>query len=93
MSPEELLPEVVDRETFVAFVKALANERDDAARMEKDDPQRYCVDGAHDWKNADIASYLHACLDYFTEKPFHEPELGPTWRMLADFLYFGKIIE
>lgn len=91
--PEELLDAVTDRDTFVAFVSALAAEREEATAIEQANPKAYCVDGALGWKNGDIASYLGACLDYFTEKPFHKPERGPSWRMLAEFLYQGKIIE
>lgn len=51
------------------------------------------MDGAHDWKNADISAFLYAALVYFDDKPFHQPEAEPSWRMFAEFLYFGKIIE
>jgi len=94
MKPEELLDKVHSRKTFIAFVEALAAEREDAERLERENPQRaIIVDGAHDWKNADIASFLYASLDYFQEKPFHKPEREPSWRMFAEFLYFGKVIE
>ena len=93
MTPAEMLSKVVDRESFIAFVKALATEREEAAEIERQHPKRYMVDGAHNWKNADIASFLWAALDYFQEKPFHKPEPQPSWRMFADFLFCGKIIE
>jgi hypothetical protein len=93
MRPEELLDKVRDRQSFVAFVEALAAEREDAQRIEREDPQAYMVDGAHRWKNAEIGAFLYAALDYFSEKPSHKPEDEPSWRMFAEFLYFGKIIE
>ena len=93
MTSELLLQNVRDRETFVAFVRALAAEREEAEKLEKENPQAYMVDGAHNWKNADIASYLYAALDYFEEKPLHRPECEPSWHMFAAFLYCGKIIE
>jgi hypothetical protein len=93
VKPDDLIDEVRDRDSFIAFVNALAKEREDAARIERENPDVYVVDGAHDWKNADIASYLFACLDYFTEKPFHTPDAEPNWRMFAEFLWCGKIIE
>jgi hypothetical protein len=92
-SPEELLQRVTDRDSFIAFVKALADERAEAAEVERADPQRYTLDGAHDWKNGDIEGFLYAALDYFSPKPFHRPETEPSWRMFADFLWCGKIIE
>jgi hypothetical protein len=48
MKPEELLDKVVDRESFIAFVKALASEREAAERLEKAQPTRYSLGGAHD---------------------------------------------
>ena len=93
MIPEELLDHVRDRDSFIAFVRALALEREEAEQIERDDPETYSVDGANNWKNGDIASYLFAALDYFTDKPLHTPESEPSWGMFAEFLYFGKIIE
>ena len=93
MTLHERLDHVRDRDTFIAFVQALANERESAAEIERAEPDRYCIDGAYGWKNADIASYLYACLDYFEEKPFHKPDVEPNWRMFAEFLWCGKIIE
>jgi hypothetical protein len=93
MSLYELRQGVTSCETFIEFVRALAAEREAAEKIERDSPSIYIVDGALNWKNADIASFLYACLDYFDDKPFHRPEQDPSWRMFADFLYFGKIIE
>lgn len=93
MKPEELLDQVNDKNSFIAFVEALADEREEAQALEKAEPKRYCLDGAHNWKNADIASFLAAGLAYFDEKPFHKPEEHPSWRMFAEFLYCGKIYE
>jgi hypothetical protein len=93
MRCEELLDRVHDRDSFVAFVRALAKEREEAEEIERANPQTYMVDGAYNWKNAHIASFLYAALDYFRDKPFSKPESEPSWRMFADFLYCGKIIE
>jgi hypothetical protein len=89
----ELLEKVCDQPSFIAFVRELADEREAAAEIERAYPERYMVDGAHDWKNADIESFLYAALDYFEDKPFHKPEAAPSWRMFAEFLWCGKIIE
>jgi len=93
MSPEELLDNVTDRASFIAFVRALAAERREAERMESEEPVRYQLGGAINWQNGDIASFLEAALVYFDEKPLHQPEAAPSWKMFADFLYCGKIIE
>ncbi len=71
----------------------MADEREKAEQMERDDPVKFQLGGAMNWQNGDISAFLHAALDYFAEKPFHQPEGMPSWKMFAEFLYFGKIIE
>lgn len=93
MTPEELLDRVCDKESFVQFVRALADERVAAREEECSKGDTFYVDGALGWKNADISSFLSAALEYFEVRPFHKPESSPSWRMLAEFLYFGKIYE
>jgi hypothetical protein len=93
MSPEELLDQVQDQESFVRFVTALTEERAEAAAEENANPMRYIVDGTRNWKNAEISTFLYSSLEYFEERPFHRPEKKPSWRMFAEFLYFGKIYE
>lgn len=93
MALNQLLEDVRDRDTFIEFVRALADEREQASLIERADPALHLLDGAHDWKNAGIDSFLYAALSYFDEKPLHKPEVEPSWRMFADFLYCGKIIE
>ena len=92
-SPEELLARVVDCKSFMEFVTALAEEREEAERMERDESTRFQLGGAHNWQNGSISSFLYASLAYFDAKPFHEPETVPSWRMLAEILYYGKIYE
>nr|WP_255712954.1 hypothetical protein [Rhodopirellula sp. JC740] len=92
--PEDLLDTVCDRESFIAFVEALASERERAQQIEREHPNRYVVDGALGWMNGDIQSYLYASLDYFAEGPLKDPPATePSWKMLAEFLWCGKIIE
>lgn len=89
-SLEHLLDEVDSRDAFIAFAEALAKEREAAARLERAEPRRYSIDGALDWKNGDIASFIYAGLTRFQHSRDDEQ---PTWRMFAEFLYHGKIIE
>jgi hypothetical protein len=93
VTPEELLDQVTDRDSFIAFVEALASEREHAEQLEREQPQRYCLGGADGWENASISSFLGSSLAYFSPGQFHTPESEPSWRMFADFLYFGKIYE
>lgn len=92
-SPEELLDRVVDRDSFITFVTALAEEREEAEQMERDEPVRYQSGGAHNWQNRCISSFLYATLEYFEPKPFHVPEDAPSWKMIAHILFYGKIWE
>jgi hypothetical protein len=93
MSTGDYLEGVRDRDTFIAFVEALAAERRKAERLEAAEPARHQLGGAFGWQNADIATFLEAALDYFTPSQFHKPETVPSWRMFAEFLWCGKIIE
>jgi hypothetical protein len=92
-SPEELLEQVTDRDSFIAFVESLAAEREDAAGLERDNPKTYVLDGAHNWKNGDIEGFLYGALQYFDEGPLHKPESEPSWRVFAEILWCGKIME
>jgi hypothetical protein len=92
-TPEEVLERVTDRDSFIAFVEALAAERSDAAAIERANPQTYMVDGAHGWKNGDIDGFLYAALRYFEPGPDDRPESEPSWRVFAEILWCGKIIE
>ena len=94
MTVFEHLENVKDKETFIAFVRALAEEREQAQELERENPVRYQLGGALDWQNGDIASYLWAALQYFEPAPYREPvKEEPTWKGFAKFLYMGKIYE
>ena len=86
-----LLERVVDRDSLIVFVDALAAERADAASLESDEPLRYSLGGANDWANADIPSFLDGACEYLR----HHVSDGetPTWRTIAEFLWCGKIME
>lgn len=89
-SLETLLDEVDSRDSFIAFARALARERERAAALEMQYPVRHRVDGALGWKNAGIASFVYAGLSAFEEMP---DAAQPTWASIAEFLYRGKIVE
>ncbi len=92
--PESLLDSVRDQDTFIAFVEALADERDRAQEIERQNPDRYIVDGALGWMNGDIPAFLGAALEYFADGPRKERiPAEPNWKMFAEVLWCGKIIE
>ena len=88
-----LLEKVVDKQTFIEFVQALAEERERAQEIEHTHPNLYIMDGALGWKNGDISSFLSAALECFMAQPVSYSEQNPSWKMLAEFLHFGKIYE
>lgn len=71
------------------FVEALLTERQRAEKMERDDPMKYQLGGALNWQNGDISTFLEGALQYFKN---HDDQI-PSWKLLAEFLYFGKIYE
>ena len=92
--PDDLLDAVCDRDSFIAFVNALASERERAQEIEREHPERYVVDGALGWMNGDIQSFLYATLDYFADGPLKDPvPTDPSWKMMAEILWCGKIVE
>ena len=86
----ELLGQVKDRESFLAFAKALVEERELAEKMEIEAPEKYRLCGALGWENGSISSFLGAALAC-AEDGSHFEEA--SWRGFAEFLYCGKIYE
>jgi hypothetical protein len=62
----QLLEQVRDRESFLAFARALAAERERAEQLERAEPDRYQLGGALDWQNGSIASFIQAGLEHFS---------------------------
>ena len=91
-SVEEFLSEVHDYQSFRAFAVALADERDKAAKIERANPNDYRLDGALNWKNANVGSFISSGLVYLDEEN-RERNGDPSWQDFAHFLYMGKIWE
>jgi hypothetical protein len=86
----EALDAVKDRESFLAFVRALVADRQRAAESERDPKYNY---GGSGWEWSTIEDYLgmcHSCADSATGEWFG-PE--PSWHSFATFLWMGKIYE
>jgi hypothetical protein len=65
VSTDDLLERVTDKQTFIEFVQALADERERAQEIENNHSNVYIMDGALGWKNGDIPSFLCAALECF----------------------------
>jgi hypothetical protein len=90
MSPVDLIGRVRDRDSFLAFVSVLADERERAEQLERADPVRYQLGGALDWQNGSISTYLNAAVACFQAT---DSDDVPSWRLFAEFLYAGKVYE
>ncbi len=89
--PEHLLTKVQDKQSFIEFVTALAQESEHAIKQATHGHQ---LDADLGWKNVDVSNYLYAALDCFESRPLEDQSFdSPSWRMFAEFLYYGKIIE
>lgn len=92
---DELLGTVVDRESFLAFVKALVAARLDEVAKEKDNPSPPWSAGASGWEHGTIESYLDAAVAWVEDSQGTAWELPaePSWKSFAAFLYRGKSYE
>ena len=96
MDAFDLLENVVDRESFLAFVRALIADRRHDVRQRTERPIDAAGPGPNGWENDTIEDYLEsavACAEDSAGKPVHGPPQSPSWREFAEFLYGGKIYE
>jgi len=89
MNADELLDQVIDLKSFIAYAEALAEERREAERIEAGN-QYLCP--APGWNNMAISEFIDAGLSHFDPAPDGTVVECPTWKDLAMFLYYGKII-
>ena len=92
-TPEKLLEEVSDFESFIAFLNALIEDRADAEKLEAKEPARWAYGGAQGWQNADISAFMECGMQYFVRHKEEMKTRQPSWKDIAEFLYFGKIYE
>ena len=90
------LEAVVDRESFLTFVKALIADRKDGVAKEKISPSSPWSSGSNDWEHGTIEAYLEAAVACAEDSQRIGTEilnLAPSWKSFATFLYCGKIYE
>ncbi len=94
---DTLDPDAVhDRESFLAFVGALAADRRASAAAERVAPSKPYSPAAGGWENVTIEGFLEAALAWAESTGRGESQglpAAPTWRGFATFLYCGKIYE
>ncbi len=92
---DELLEAVVDRNSFLTFVKALVADRQDEIVKEKENPSSPWGPGANGWQHGTIEGYLEAAVSWMEDSQGTAWELPeePSWKSFATFLYRGKSYE
>jgi hypothetical protein len=81
---------VVDRETFLVFLRELARDREVAAAQERAHPSSPYGPDAGGWENRSIEAYLEACAAWATDQPVSS---SASWRAFAEVLLAGKFYE
>lgn len=87
---------VHDRESFLAFVWALAADRRASVAAEEASPSSPYGPQAGGWENITIEAFLEAAAAWAASSGMGERQglpPGPSWRAFANFLYCGKIYE
>ena len=109
MDVREALDTVVDEESFVRFLKALADDRADEVEKEKLSPSSGYASGANGWEHSTIEDFLEAVAAWAEVLPRKDSidlvvDRNPItipgytrpdnpWKRCADIIYAGKIYE
>jgi hypothetical protein len=96
MELREQLERVVDQESFLAFARALAQDRVSAAQAESKNPTPPYGPDAGGWENTSIEDFLESAIAWAESSGFGSKQglaSGGPWRKFAAFLYCGKIYE
>ena len=94
--PSELLDEVEDLDTFLAFVDALIDDRIAEVAEQEIQPIDPLGRGPNGWENHSIEAFLSAAPRWAEDTRMGQTQgltAGPSWRAFAAFLYCGKIYE
>ncbi len=82
--PEDLIDSIDSRESFLAFVRALAGD----TRL---DESRSYAAGTRGWENGTVESFLEAMQAWAAD--CSSLPSTPTWRDMAQLLLAGKYYE
>ena len=96
-APDPLDPDAVhDRESFLEFVRALAEDRRASVAAEREAPSSPYGPQAGGWENLTIEDFLEAAVAWAESSGMGESQglpPGPSWQAFASFLFCGKIYE
>lgn len=96
MELHEQLELITDQTSFLAFVRALAQDRASAAQAEAKDPSSPYGPDIGGWENTSIESFLSAAVAWAEDSDFGSKQglqSANPWKKFAVFLYCGKIYE
>ncbi|MFN7570612.1 MAG: hypothetical protein ACK5TK_04010 [Betaproteobacteria bacterium] len=96
MQPDESLERVNDEATFLAFARALMEDRAEAVALELKQPTSPYGPDAGGWENTSIERFLEAAISWAETTQFGASQglaSSNPWRRFAVFLYCGKIYE
>lgn len=92
----DVLDEVSDERSFLAFVEALKKDREADVRAQGTTPVDACGRGPGGWENHTIEDFLDAALSWAEATNLGATqglEMASPWKRAAVFLYCGKIYE
>lgn len=87
---------VDDHRSFLAFARALAEDRRASVAAEVASPGSRFDPDAGGWENLTIEDFLEAAVAWAEATGMGESQglpAGPSWAVFAAFLYCGKIYE
>ncbi len=88
--------QVADRETFLAFVRALLADWVDSRAQEATNPSNPWGPTANGWYNVTIEGFLEAALAWAEDSHTGQSldlDGEASWKTFAPLLYAGKIYE
>ncbi|WP_218398523.1 hypothetical protein [Alteromonas lipotrueae] len=88
----DLIEHVNDEESFLAFAKALEEDKRDESEKEKRKTSNIYSHGANGWQNASIEDFLESAIAFAEDNATWQIETN-LWKKFALFLLGGKIYE
>jgi hypothetical protein len=91
-----ILDSVNDEQSFLQFLRALADDWEDEQQKELANPSSPYGPGANGWENGTIGAYFDAAIRWGDASAhglkFYEKASNP-WKRSAEILYMGKLYE
>ncbi|XLP07750.1 hypothetical protein ACI7YQ_02520 [Alteromonas marina] len=88
----DLIEHVNDQESFLAFAKALEEDKRDETKKEIYEPSSPYSHGANGWQNSSIEDFLESAIAFAEDSVTWQTE-NNMWKKFALFLVGGKIYE